>query len=354
MAPKVAPKAAPAKAAIPAAKAAPPAKGAPAPAKGAPAKGAPAAKGTPAADKKKPEESIPPPNDDEALLKLHILDYFLDFNIFTFFQPVVNYNPESSGSGNSELADLLASLKGGGAAPIKIDFGPAIEEPTVKATSPETVAYIDNLKAKVSLLERQLNDIQSSKKPSPALSSSNPFERIPELEKQLLEMMDTIEMLTLDKEQLMLDCNHLSDNYASLQVLTSCKLCIHMIILERVPITYCFLQVELDSAKNALRKSKSETGEINFEDLSNLLEVENDKLREALRRLQEISKKDKESIEQMSPTMQNLEEEIRDLRAFKIQAQLFPNFLQETTIKLHLNSGTREYRNSPGENGFHS
>lgn len=134
------------------------------------------------------------------------------------FQPIVTFNPESSGSGNSELADLLASLKGGGPAPIKIDFGPAIVEPTVKPTSPETIAYIDNLKAKVSLLERQLNDIQSSKKPSPALSSSNPFERIPELEKQLLEMMDTIEMLTLDKEQLMLDCNHLSDNYASLQV----------------------------------------------------------------------------------------------------------------------------------------
>lgn len=87
--------------------------------------------------------------------------------------------------------------------------------------------------------------------------------------------------------------------------------------------------MELNSAKNALlSKGKTEPGEINFEDLSGLLEIENDKLREALRRLQEVSKKDKESIEQMSPTMQKLEEEIRDLRAFKIQAKLFPTGLK--------------------------
>lgn len=107
---------------------------------------------------------------------------------------------------------------GGTPAPIKIDFGPAIVEPKEAATSAETMQYISNLKAKVALLERQLNDIQSSKKPSPALLSDNPFERVPELEKQVLELMDTIESLTLDKEQLMLDYDNLTQNYSSLKV----------------------------------------------------------------------------------------------------------------------------------------
>jgi hypothetical protein len=115
-------------------------------------------------------------------------------------------------------------LKGGGGgapSPVKIDFGPVIAEPKEKPTSAETLAYIANLKAKISLLERQLNDIQAAKKPSPALSSDNPFERVPELEKQIFEMLDTIEMLTLDKEQLMLDVEHLTENYSMLQVSTS-------------------------------------------------------------------------------------------------------------------------------------
>ncbi|MEY2797809.1 MAG: hypothetical protein RIS22_75 [Actinomycetota bacterium] len=101
---------------------------------------------------------------------------------------------------------------------MKIDFGPTIEEPKNVPTSPETLAYIQNLKAKINLLERQLNEIQANKKPSPAMTSDNPFERVPELEKQILELMDIIEHLTLDKENLLMDFGNLSENYASLQV----------------------------------------------------------------------------------------------------------------------------------------
>jgi regulator of replication initiation timing len=64
----------------------------------------------------------------------------------------------------------------------------------------------------------------------------------------------------------------------------------------------------------------AEPGEVNFEDLSKVLQIENEKLREALRRLSDISMKDKETIKQLAPTMQQLEEELRDLKAFKRQA----------------------------------
>lgn len=63
----------------------------------------------------------------------------------------------------------------------------------------------------------------------------------------------------------------------------------------------------------------AEPGEVNYEDLSKVLQIENEKLREALRRLSEISTKDKETIKQLAPTMQQLEDELRDLKAFKRQ-----------------------------------
>jgi len=276
MAPKPAAKAPPAKAA-PAAKAAPPAKAAPAAKAAAPAKAAPAAaakKGDPP-PKSTSAPPPPPPEEEEEETPYEIPD-----------------------SGAGELADLLAMLKGGGGgspSPVKIDFGPTIEEPKEKPTSAETLAYIANLKAKIALLERQLNDIQAAKKPSPALTSDNPFERVPELEKQIFEMLDTIEMLTLDKEQLMLDVQHLTENYS-------------------------MLQVEFEAAKKAAMAG-AEPGEVNYEDLSKVLQIENEKLREALRRLSDISTKDKETIKQLAPTMQQLEDELRDLKAFKRQAE---------------------------------
>ncbi|MEY2797808.1 MAG: hypothetical protein RIS22_74, partial [Actinomycetota bacterium] len=60
---------------------------------------------------------------------------------------------------------------------------------------------------------------------------------------------------------------------------------------------------------------------MNYEDLSKVLQLENDKLREALRRLHAVSLRDKETIRDLAPTMQQKDDEIRELRIFKMNAE---------------------------------
>ena len=103
------------------------------------------------------------------------------------------------GGGGDDLASVLAMLKGGSDPPSSPSKA-SENRPTVIPTefkdfskiaeSPDTIAYLESLKKKIILLEKQINEPRRKSvaiKPSSTVESSE--QRITELEVEILELM---------------------------------------------------------------------------------------------------------------------------------------------------------------------
>lgn len=139
-----------------------------------------------------------------------------------------------------------------------------------------------NLTALLSKAKEETNRDNESKPMPPPITATN--NREVELEVQVNELMDTLEILTLDKEQLVMD-NEL-------------------------------LQVQMDDMTAAVEKgSGGGKGEA-------LMTEENIKLREALRRLHLQSTSDKTLLDSLNFSNEKNEVEVKLLRDYKVKAEV--------------------------------
>ena len=144
-------------------------------------------------------------------------------------------------------------------------------------------------KKDVERLEQVIVDLNGEQKKLAALQakSSTVTNSTNELQKQIGDLNDTIEMLSLDKEQLSVDNELLEENQSKLN--------------DKI----AQLQAQLNDAKVVDQAKLSE---------------ENSKLREALSRLHEVSQLEKVKVQSSTRNVEELSKELTTLRIFKDDA----------------------------------
>lgn len=176
----------------------------------------------------------------------------------------------------------------------------------------EQSTYIDNLKIKLNLQEFQLASAKkaAASPAQPVAESPDRALQIPRLQAQISELMDELESVTLDKEQLMLENEELEEKFFE-------------------------CQVELEATKKAMRGpdlTNVDTSEAELSDADRVkaLQIDNDKLREGLRRLNDIAVKDKEALRETSMLLEERERQCEELLEWRVDAEYSIADLQET------------------------
>ena len=181
----------------------------------------------------------------------------------------------------------------------------------MKTQAQETATYIDILKTKLSLQEFSAKKatVASPSHSQPVIDPEQ-AKQIQSLQTQLSTCMDELESLTLDKEQAMLENEEMEEN------LFKC-------------------QVELEATKKALRGPDSVDSDASSSNMSDtercqLLQIENDKIREGLRRLHDISVKDKEDLRESLIAAEESRRQCIELDQWKTDAEFIISELRET------------------------
>ena len=134
--------------------------------------------------------------------------------------------------------------------------------------------------------------------------------RLPELERQVAELNSMVESLTLDKEQLTVEQEELDEKYLQ------CQIDLEEALAEVQSLkSLGEAQAAAGAARGASTAAVGTGGE--GEDLSTALaalKIENDKLREALRRLNTVSVQDKQTLASQTSRLTALETEATELR----------------------------------------
>ena len=171
--------------------------------------------------------------------------------------------------------------------------------------------YIDALKTKVKMQEFAVNSAKRAQNAPAAAENPLLIIRVSKLEQQVTDLLDQLEAVTIENEELQINYDSMEDNYFK-------------------------CMVELESYKKQLAPEGEEGAapsagfKLKPEDEVKMLKVENDKLREGLRRLNELSLQDKEQLKHLHPKLEERDKEVTELRDFKKTMQQTTTFLQET------------------------
>ena len=201
--------------------------------------------------------------------------------------PVVQFSPASSSVMSAvddnlslKIADLELLLK---------NKTESLE--LVEGKCAETLAVLNK---KVGILEQQLaertaqlEEQQKRAKAAPSSGNTESDQTNSLLQKQMTELNDTIEMLTLDKEQLLVDNELAEENNSKLSA--------------------------------QIAQLKAESGNSRSVDHRAVME-ENTKLRDALKRLHDVASQDKEVAQTSSRQVELQSMELTELRNFKVLA----------------------------------
>jgi len=200
--------------------------------------------------------------------------------------PVVEFSPSSSSAMSAVDANLSRKI-----ADLELLLKTKTESlELVEGKCSEALAVLNK---KVGSLEQQLAErteqMEEQKRAQAAPSSRNTEsdQSTPLLQKQIAELNDTIEMLTLDKEQLLVDNELAEENQSKL-----------------------FAQIA---------QLKAESSDSKSVDTRALME-ENVKLRDALKRLHDVASQDKEVAQTSTRQVELQSKELTELRKFKVSA----------------------------------
>jgi len=132
--------------------------------------------------------------------------------------------------------------------------------------------------------------------------------RLPELEKQVAELSAMVESLTMDKEQLAVDLELLDEKYLQAQIE------LEEALAEVQTVTSLHEAQTAAVAAHSTGSQGQGQGEGGDGALVLTLRAKNDKLREALRRLNSVSVQDKQTLGAQGPRLAALDKEVAELR----------------------------------------